>query len=252
MTARLISPLTLLANDTTTLQFESIFIDLAEASYITQVDLNGTFHGESLNQTLTTGQLNVGGAINISSITFPGQPIIPTFLVGQNNILVRMMIDNFRPDTLQIDPAQTTLVFRLAAGGQIDPAVFNLRRIDTQTFIPPPPLNSATLEFLIDIPLSGITLDEYWVQGLAQASDGINPPYITQTGESEARFNITSDAELSYLNNSLDPAQAILGQTIQPRVQIGNIGRGGSSIEFYRFPTHYNKCYRLPGHCAGC
>ena len=225
LSAHLVNPVIIAANDTTRLQFQTIFIDLPEGSYITQVDLNGNFHGELFNQTLVTGQLNVGGAINISSITFPGQQIIPTFLLGQENILIRMVINNFRPDTLQIDSANTTLAFRLAGGGQIDPSVFNLRRIDSQTFIPPPPENSATLEFLIDIPLTGLVLDEYWIQGFAQASDGINPPYITQTGLSEARFIIASDAQLSYINNSFDPVEAILGQTIQPRVQIGNSGR---------------------------
>ena len=223
ITATLISPLTLFADSTTDLSFDSALVYFSEGTYLTEIQIVGSFNDDSLNQTITTGQLQVGGDIQITSLLFPGLPPIPFFQLGEQNALIRMSIENFRTDTLQIDSALTTLVFRDAGtGSQISSMLFNLRRADNDSILLPQTITELDFEF--DIPASGLDLGRYWIQGLARASNGIDPPFDAQTADDFAQFNITSGAELNYQANSLVPELGIPNQNIQFSANVGNTG----------------------------
>ena len=131
------SPLVILADSTTTLVFDSIQVTAVEDFYITETQLVGNYHGETLDQMLTTGQLQIGGSVQITSLTFPGLPPLPFFDLGEDSILMHMIVRNLRTDTLLIDSLQTTLRFREADTLNDVTPLLNLRRVDDDSLLLP-------------------------------------------------------------------------------------------------------------------
>ncbi|MEJ2049249.1 MAG: CARDB domain-containing protein, partial [Calditrichota bacterium] len=241
----LISPLVILPDTTTTLFFDSVLVNLGEGNYITETHVVGTYHDDVFDQTITTGQLQVGGDIQINSLTFLNLPPIPFLRLGQDSIQIRMGIRNFRNDTLQILSPQTFLEFRDGTtGNQISSALFNLRRTDSVIFLPPQ--TTSFLDFEFDIPTGILALGPYWISGVVQATNGTEN-FETHTADDAARFIITSGAELNYVANSLQPNIGIPNQTFKFSLDLTNTEAANVQLEAANSSlTIFNNIETLP------
>jgi len=231
VTTLLDSPLVILGGDTTTLRFRPVDITLSDGNYITQVRLVGTYHRDSFDQDIITGNLKIGGALTISSLIFPGLPTNPVLSLGDTNITVQMDVRNFTGDTLQIDTAETGLRFRFSQDSSIVSSLFNPVRIDVNELLYPQ--STTSLEFRFDVPVSNIDLGDYWIQGLVQAKKGAIVD-TARTSLNGAVFTVISGAELSYVSNSLQPAFGIPTQDLLLRVNLANTGQASVQLNANR------------------
>ncbi len=207
---------TITTNDTTDLIFRPGTIpNIPVGTYSVLVDLVGQSNGIFYSQTITTGDVSIGGDLLIT-----GGSVSPTTVIqGQTGLVVNYTVAN-RGAQVPLETIGTTIEVR----NDLNQVVFvdNLVRLDTVDTLFS--IENNVLSFQFDAP---ITFDgSYRIYGLAK------PQGLPQLGPTEvATFNVFSGADLVYVTGSLTPGNVVPAENVQFLVDLYDNGTSGINLK---------------------
>ena len=197
------SPTRIASGDTVSLIFKETFITgVSPADYVVQADLNGISTGRSFSQSISAGQINIGGQVSWgTAVVTPNQ-----VNQGENNIHVLMNVRNDGAP-LSIDTLGTTILFKNLALTEL--FVDSLRRVDTLTVLRSIPNNA--LEYEFNVPADFETGDI----GIYGQISLDNSAIVKQSATANTTFNVISGSNIVYAANSAIPTSAVPNETVR-------------------------------------
>jgi hypothetical protein len=220
-----LSPQTVTGNgDTTELIFNEVIIPNVDPDdYAVQVILSGISNSSVYSETISAGQVTVGG-----DIFFAGGSVDPDdILRGESDVLVNILVGNSGGSSLTIDSLVTTILFIHRSSGDtlIPPEEPPLRRIDGIDTLRANQISR--LEYEFDIPTDFPETRLGIIDIIARIS--LDNGTLVRTSLPLATFTVFSSADISFIS-PISTGQVVPRQTLSINVNLNNAGTSGLTL----------------------